>query len=98
MDLHRRYIYCDEIEMKNIEMAINLYYAAKKYMLPHLFKTCGKYIMACLKPGNACQIYEIAKQCDDTSLMEKSLKVLLLMILLYFFNNFCNKCNRRTKT
>lgn len=68
--------------MQTIDEATDLYYVAKKYMIPHLQKKCLKGIAYYLTPKNVCQIYEIAKFYDEYNLMKKCLEVLNLLILI----------------
>lgn len=78
------YIYFDQINITSIDLAFELYYAAKKYMLPHFFDQCTQYMIANLNPVDACRIYETGKLFDEPLLMQKSMKVINLISHSFF--------------
>lgn len=91
MNLFLRYIYSDEVIINTISNALGLYCAAKKYMLPHLSQVCMKYMINNLKPNNVCQVYEIAKVFDETTLISRCIEVKKLSYFCYFFKFLCGK-------
>ncbi|XP_040581914.1 BTB/POZ domain-containing protein 2 [Lepeophtheirus salmonis] len=71
------YVYTDEIKLDSFELACELCYAAKKYMLPSLVEECKKYLWQDLYPRNACRAYEFGKLFEEPILMEKSLQIII---------------------
>ena len=55
------YIYTDRVDLGSFELACELCYCAKKYMLPSLVEECTKYLWSDLSPKKACRAYEFAK-------------------------------------
>lgn len=47
--------------MSNFEDAKQLYFAAKRYDIPHLEERCLKFIDQILDHTNVCQVFEFAK-------------------------------------
>lgn len=70
------YIYTDRVDLSSFELACELYYCAKKYMLPPLIKECTKYLCSDLSPKTACRAYEFARLFDEHELMEKCLQII----------------------
>lgn len=70
------YIYTDKINIKNVDQAFDLCYAAKKYMLPYVVDQCTTYLWSDLCPKNACRAYEFAKLFEEPSLQEKCLQII----------------------
>ncbi|RVE48467.1 hypothetical protein evm_006903 [Chilo suppressalis] len=69
------YIYTDDVIINTFDMACELYYAAKKYMLPQLVKICSEYLISQVDKLNACKTYEFAIIFDDNILMEKCIQI-----------------------
>lgn len=70
------YIYTDRVELGSFELACELCYCAKKYMLPSLVEECTKYLWSDLSPKKACRAYEFAKLFEEPVLMEKCLQII----------------------
>ncbi|XP_031843981.1 BTB/POZ domain-containing protein 2 [Nomia melanderi] len=70
------YIYTDRIDLGSFELACELCYCAKKYMLPSLVENCTKYLWSDLSPKKACRAYEFAKLFEEPVLMEKCLQII----------------------
>ncbi|XP_012541605.1 BTB/POZ domain-containing protein 1 isoform X2 [Monomorium pharaonis] len=70
------YIYTDKVELGSFELACELCYCAKKYMLPSLVEECTKYLWCDLSPKKACRAYEFAKLFEEPVLMEKCLQII----------------------
>ncbi|XP_066603872.1 BTB/POZ domain-containing protein 6 [Prorops nasuta] len=68
-----QYIYTDNVELVSFELACELCYCAKKYMLPFLVKKCTKFLWSDLSPKKACRAYEFAKLFEEPILMERCL-------------------------
>jgi len=67
------FIYADLNTIGSIDKAFDLYYAAKKYMLPQLMTNCTEYMIECLSAKNVCRAYEFANFNDESSLMQNSM-------------------------
>ena len=70
------YIYTDRVDLGSFELACELCYCAKKYMLPSLVEECTKYLWSDLSPKKACRAYEFAKLFEEPVLMEKCLLII----------------------
>lgn len=70
------YIYTDHIDLESFELACELCYCAKKYMLPYLVEECTKYLWSDLSPKKACRAYEFAKLFEEPVLLEKCLQII----------------------
>lgn len=71
-----QYIYTDRVELGSFELACELCYCAKKYMLPCLVEECTKYLWSDLSPKKACRAYEFAKLFEEPVLLEKCLQII----------------------
>lgn len=71
-----RYIYTDYIKMSSFDLACELCYCAKKYLLPILVNECTKYIWSVISPDKVCRAYEFAKLHDEADLMNKCLNMI----------------------
>lgn len=49
------YVYTDQINLTSFDLACEICYCAKKYILPYLVEKCTKYIWSDLSPKNACR-------------------------------------------
>lgn len=78
-----RFIYTDSATIKSCDEACKLYYAAKKYMLPHLNRKCIAYLISNLSPVNVCSAYEFAKMFDVPTLVQECVEVCVKLLSLY---------------
>lgn len=70
------YIYTDKVDLGSFELACELCYCAKKYMLPFLVEECTKYLWSDLSPKKACRAYEFAKLFEEPILKDKCLQIM----------------------
>ncbi|XP_058795953.1 uncharacterized protein LOC131666901 [Phymastichus coffea] len=70
------YIYTDRVDLGSFELACELCYCAKKYMLPFLVEECTKFLWCDLSLKKACRAYEFAKLFEEPVLMEKCLQII----------------------
>ena len=63
-----RYIYTERMDLRSFDQALELYYAAKKYMLPKLVARCSQYMWSDLGPENVCRAFEFANLYEDETL------------------------------
>lgn len=70
------YIYTDEVNMTNCQKVCELWYTAKKYMLPVLVSICVSYLSSNAKPENVCIIYEYADLFEEPTLVKKCLNIM----------------------
>jgi hypothetical protein len=70
------YIYTDRVDLGSFELACELCYCAKKYMLPFLVEECTKFLWSDLSLKKACRAYEFAKLFEEPVLMEKCLLII----------------------
>ncbi|XP_058824702.1 BTB/POZ domain-containing protein 2-like [Topomyia yanbarensis] len=81
IDLHEfkklmTYIYMDHLGIASVSEAMNLYYAAKKYMLPRAVAECITYLQSNQVVDSVCQVYEFAKFYDESKLMSICLTIM----------------------
>src|SRR6218665_4211257 len=67
-----RLVYCDEKEI-TIALALEIMYAAKKYMLPLLVQLCSDCLQRDLTAANVCHILNQSLLFDESALKEKCL-------------------------
>ena len=48
-----KYLYCDEIDLE-ADTVLAVLYAAKKYIVPHLARSCVRFLETSLSAKNAC--------------------------------------------
>lgn len=70
------YIYTEKVELGSFELACELCYCAKKYMLPSLVEECTKFLWSDLSPKKACRAYEFAKLFEEPVLLDKCLQII----------------------
>ncbi|XP_065357888.1 BTB/POZ domain-containing protein 6-like [Calliphora vicina] len=70
------HIYTDCVNISSIDMAFQLYSAAKKYMLSQLLEECTRFMSSNLSPKNVCMAYEFAEFYDESSLKLKCLQLI----------------------
>ena len=70
------YIYTDRVNLTSFELACELCYCAKKYMLPFLIEECKKYLWSDLSPKTACRAYEFAKLFEEPAIGAKCLHIM----------------------
>ncbi|KAJ8686524.1 hypothetical protein QAD02_022318 [Eretmocerus hayati] len=70
------YIYTDRVNLGSFELACELCYCAKKYMLPYLVEECTKFLWSDLTTKKACRAYEFAKLFEEPVLMDKCLQII----------------------
>jgi len=69
------------MDLESVDQAIDLYYAAQKYILPKLVDKCIKYIMENLSPENVFRVLDFTQICDDKNL--KVLNLFHILIIVY---------------
>lgn len=69
-----QYVYTDEIRLQSVDRAVDVCYAAKKYMLSTLVRECTQFIWKDMSASNVCKAYEFAKLFDVPYLMDKCLQ------------------------
>ncbi|GLG92604.1 BTB/POZ domain-containing protein 9 [Gryllus bimaculatus] len=70
------YIYTDKVQLSSCEEAAGVLYAAKKYMMPHLARTCREYLVTNLRPSNVLSVFDFADEVQENALLEACIKVL----------------------
>ena len=53
------------MNLQSIDQAIDLHYAARKYILPDLVSKCVQYIQNNITPDHTCRVFEFAKLFDE---------------------------------
>ena len=56
------------MNLKSMDQAMGLCYAAKKYILPDLVSKCLRYVQHSLSPEYTCRVLEFIKLFDDEKL------------------------------
>ncbi|XP_020282828.1 BTB/POZ domain-containing protein 1-like [Pseudomyrmex gracilis] len=70
------YIYTDKVMLSSFELACELCYCAKKYMIPPLVEKCTKYLWSDLSPKKACRAFEFAKLFEEPVLTDKCMQII----------------------
>src|SRR6218665_229912 len=71
-----RFVYCDEKEITTT-LALEIMYAAKKYMLPLLVQLCSDCLQRDLTAANVCHILNQSLLFDESALKEKCLDLVV---------------------
>lgn len=79
-----KYMYTDKVELNSLELAFELCYCAKKYMVSLLVEECMKYVQSKISPENACRIYEFARLFDNSIIMDKCMYVIRTNTVIIF--------------
>jgi len=59
------------MDLQSIDQAIELHYAARKYILPILVPKCVQYIQNNITPDHTCRVLEFSKLFDEDILKVK---------------------------
>lgn len=70
-----RYIYCDDIQLEPDNVLATLY-AAKKYIVPHLAKSCVRFLETSLSARNACILLSQGRLFEEQELMHRCWEVI----------------------
>ncbi|XP_046675919.1 BTB/POZ domain-containing protein 3-like isoform X2 [Homalodisca vitripennis] len=71
-----KYMYYDSTELDSIEVAGQLLYAARKYMMPHLVRACLDYLLEQTCINTLWQVLAIAEDMHEDELLASCLKVM----------------------
>ncbi|XP_039279707.1 BTB/POZ domain-containing protein 1 isoform X2 [Nilaparvata lugens] len=71
-----RYVYCDTIKFNNVIEAGCLLYATKKYMIPHLARSCVDYIVEHTQVNNVWDVLYVAESLDEEEILKPCIKVM----------------------
>ncbi|RWS11440.1 BTB/POZ domain-containing protein 6-like protein [Dinothrombium tinctorium] len=69
------YIYCDDICLEADNVLATLY-AAKKYLVPHLARSCVEYLETSLTARNACVLLSQSRLFEEPDLMQRCWEVI----------------------
>ncbi|KAK3092251.1 hypothetical protein FSP39_000340 [Pinctada imbricata] len=70
-----RYLYCDEIQLEPDNVLATLY-AAKKYLVPHLARSCVRFLETSLSARNACILLSQGRLFEEQELMQRCWEVI----------------------
>ncbi|XP_068752965.1 BTB/POZ domain-containing protein 6-like [Montipora capricornis] len=70
-----RFMYSDEVNLSGSNV-MEVFYLAKKYMLPSLVDKCSEYVQSNLHPSNVLSILPLAEKYDDKALVDRCWKVI----------------------
>ncbi|XP_030854339.1 BTB/POZ domain-containing protein 6-B-like [Strongylocentrotus purpuratus] len=70
-----KYMYCDEIDLTP-ENVLDTLYAAKKYLVPHLARSCVEYLERSLSARNACVLLSQSHLFEEPDLMQRCWEVI----------------------
>ncbi|XP_068754676.1 BTB/POZ domain-containing protein 6-like [Montipora capricornis] len=70
-----RFMYSDEVNLSGSNV-MEVFYLAKKYMVPSLVDKCSKYVQNNLNPSNVLSILPLAEKYDDKALVDRCWKVI----------------------
>ena len=70
-----RFMYSDEVNLSGSNV-MEIFYLAKKYMVPSLVDKCSEYVQSNLHPSNVLSILPLAEKYDDKTLVDRCWKVI----------------------
>ena len=70
-----RFMYSDEVNLSGSNV-MEVFYLAKKYMVPSLVDKCSEYVQNNLHPSNVLSIIQLAEKYDDKALIDRCWKVI----------------------
>ena len=70
-----RFMYSDEVNLSGSNV-MEVFYLAKKYMMPSLVDKCSEYVQSNLNPSNVLSILPLAETYDDKALVDRCWKVI----------------------
>ncbi|CAH1791725.1 unnamed protein product [Owenia fusiformis] len=70
-----KYLYSDEIEL-GADTVLATLYAAKKYIVPHLARSCVRYLETSLSARNACVLLSQSRLFEEPDLMQRCWEVI----------------------
>ena len=70
-----RFMYSDEVNLSGSNV-MEVFYLAKKYMVPSLVDKCSEYVQNNLQPSNVLSILPLAEKYDDKALVDRCWKVI----------------------
>lgn len=70
-----RYLYCDEVQLEADTVLATLY-AAKKYLVPYLAKSCVCFLETSLTAKNACVLLSQARLFEEQELVQRCWEVI----------------------
>ncbi|XP_068754673.1 BTB/POZ domain-containing protein 6-like [Montipora capricornis] len=70
-----RFMYSDEVNLSESNV-MEVFYLAKKYMVPSLVDKCSEYVQNNLQPSNVLSILPLAENYDDKALVDRCWKVI----------------------
>ncbi|XP_068754691.1 BTB/POZ domain-containing protein 6-like [Montipora capricornis] len=70
-----RFMYSDKVNLSGSNV-MEVFYLAKKYMLPSLVDKCSEYVQSNLHPSNVLIILPLAEKYDDKALVDRCWKVI----------------------
>ena len=70
-----RFMYSDEVNLSGSNV-MEVFYLAKKYMVPSLVDKCSEYVQSNLQPSNVLSILPLAEKYDDKALVVRCWKVI----------------------
>ena len=70
-----RFMYSDEVNLSGSNV-MEVFYLAKKYMVPSLVDKCSEYVQSNLHPSNVLIILPLAEKYDDKALVDRCWKVI----------------------
>ena len=70
-----RFMYSDEVNLSGSNV-MEVFYLAKKYMVPSLVDKCSEYVQSNLHPSNVLSILPLAEKYDDKALVDRCWKMI----------------------
>lgn len=70
-----KYLYCDEIDLE-ADTVLAVLYAAKKYIVPHLARSCVRFLETSLSAKNACVLLSQSRLFEEPELMQRCWEVI----------------------
>lgn len=70
-----KYLYCDSIDLE-ADTVLAVLYAAKKYIVPHLARSCVRFLETSLSAKNACVLLSQSRLFEEPELMQRCWEVI----------------------
>ena len=80
-----RYLYCDEINLEP-DTVLGTLYAAKKYIVPHLARSCVHFLETSLTAKNSCLLLSQSRLFEEPELMQRCWEVIDAQVCRLCYN------------
>ncbi|XP_069174515.1 BTB/POZ domain-containing protein 2 isoform X2 [Procambarus clarkii] len=72
------YLYLDEINLPDLDMAMRVYHLAHKYQVDTLSEACSKYLVDEVQPETVPRIFDTAMLLEDNFVLQRCIELLVV--------------------